>query len=219
MKSCGFLDSRKRSSLVIEMQFPVRSLTCRKAMQLADAFLFEFAGETLQAEPSALDVLGLIEARLPLAGIHVQPEVMAQMGSCHGITIPDGNPGDDIDILLREDVYDDLVSRPGPMSRRARFTTCHEIAHALVHVPQVRRMRSEIGDEAVMARKLPRSQLKPWECQEWQADAIAGCMLAPVRQVRKLMQRGCATGEMASVFNVSRDGAEIQQKRIKEGKY
>lgn len=74
-------------------------------------------------------------------------------------------------ICLREDVYDNLLNH----ELRARFTSLHELAHRILHC------RPNSGIAQCRTNNIPKY------CDpEWQADALAGALLCPAEQIKKL---------------------------------
>lgn len=158
---------------------PVNPLSFKAIEMLANSFLSQFAPDNLiQAMP--LDVLNLIDVKLPEYGIHVSPATREELGYRAGATDPKGDS--EINILVTEEIWDAL-EQTAPMNYFAKTTVCHEIGHALLHVPVIRR---HMLVEGVLAR-VQRKSLKAYEDPEWQAWAFAGCIMMPSVTVNKML--------------------------------
>lgn len=74
-------------------------------------------------------------------------------------------------ITLREDVYEGLIKN----NPRARFTAMHELSHKILHC----------NNRFNLTRC--RSEHIPIYCDpEWQANALAGAMLCPAKDIKNL---------------------------------
>lgn len=85
-----------------------------------------------------------------------------EMGADLGKTYPD-----DRIVQVREDVYDDACRGDG----FARFTMAHELGHVLLH------------RDIPMKRVVQKTEVKPYNSSEWQADTFAGELLMPIPAV------------------------------------
>lgn len=102
-------------------------------------------------------------------------------------------------IILRNDVY--LGACDGEPFHR--FTCAHELGHLLLH------------KEPALKRAQLRSQLKPYECSEWQADCFAGELL-----VCADMATDCSSpNDIAKKFNVSMKAAKYQYRILRKDGY
>ena len=73
-------------------------------------------------------------------------------------------------ITLREDVYNGLINN----EPRARFTAIHELAHKILHCNNYNLARCEKED------------IPAYRDPEWQADALAGAILCPASEIKKM---------------------------------
>ena len=198
------------SSFLDEEVPPVNPLGVAAIEELGRCFLGQLAPEML-VTPQPLNVLGLVDTRLPKFGIHVCPASREEIGNRDGATDPSGDG--EIAILVTEEVWEALESA-APKSHYARTTVCHEIGHAILHVPVLRRRLLLNND--VLART-QRSNLKPYEDPEWQAWAFAGTVLMPSVTLR-MVQAECKllTPEIVSdTFEVSAKMAQSHLRRLK----
>jgi hypothetical protein len=197
------------SSFLDEEVPPVDPLSVASISELGRCFLEQLAPEVL-VSPQALNVLDLVDARLPAFGIHVCPASRQEIGDRDGATDPKGN--DDVTVLVSEDVWDQL-ELSGPRSYYARSTVCHELGHAVIHVPVLRRRLLLTN---VLART-QRSNLRAYNDPEWQAWAFCGAILMPSVTLCMLQeQRGTLDADVVSeTFEVSRQMASNHLKRLR----
>ena len=115
-------------------------------------------------------------------------------------------------ILVSESVWDGLESE-APTSHYARTTVCHEIGHAILHVPLLRR---RLLATDVLART-QRANLRPYQDPEWQAWAFAGAILMPSATLRMLQVNhgGLPTSLVASTYHVSEQMAQSHLRKLK----
>jgi len=123
-----------------EKIIPMPPVSIRQLNAVAQAFLAEYMPAHLE-RPGRLDVLHLIDDILPRLNIHTQPGRVETMGQNEGITLTDGDG--EINILIEEDQYDSLEHEDG-RSHRGRSTALHEVSHAILHVPYIRRLKKFI---------------------------------------------------------------------------
>ena len=88
----------------------------------------------------------------------------------------------------------------------------HELAHAILHVPRIRRIRA-LRLERILLSRMRRAELKPYLDPEWQAFALGGCILAP-REAISLLP-GTALAELARVFGTSESLMWMHLKRLR----
>jgi IrrE N-terminal-like domain len=188
---------------------PVNPLGMAAVVELGRCFLEQLAPEVLAA-PHRLDVLDLVDTRLPKFGIHVCPASREELGDRDGATDPHGSG--EVTILVSEEVWDQL-GQPAPQSHYARSTVCHEIGHAVIHVPVLRR-RLLITD--VLART-QRAKLPAYQDPEWQAWAFSGAILMPSSTLRMLQsgQGGLSLELVSRTYEVSTGMASSHLKRLK----
>lgn len=197
------------SSFLDEEVPPVNPLGVAAIEELGRCFLDHLAPDTLTS-PHPLDVLELVDSRLPQFGIHVCPATREEIGNRDGATDLKGDR--EVSILVAEDVWDAL-ELPPPKSHYARTTVCHEIGHAVLHVPVLRR-RLLLSDALARTQ---RAELRPYEDPEWQAWAFAGAILLPSATLRMLhAQHNRLTPELvSSIFEVSISMAQSHLRRLK----
>lgn len=197
------------SSFLEEEVPPVNPLGVAAIEELGRCFLDQLAPEML-TKPQPLNVLDLVDTRLPKFGIHVCPAAREEIGYRDGATDPRGDG--ETTILVTEEVWEAL-ELAAPKSYYARSTVCHEIGHAILHVPVLRRRLLLSG---VLART-QRANLKPYEDPEWQAWAFAGTILMPSASLRILhAKHKLLTPEVVSdSFEVSTKMAESHLRRLK----
>lgn len=188
---------------------PVNPLGVSAIAELGRCFLEQLAPEVLLA-PQRLDVLDLADTRLPKFGVHVCPASREEIGDRDGATDPHGTG--EVTILVSEDVWDQL-ELSGPRSYYARSTVCHEIGHAVIHVPVLRR-RLLVSE--VLART-KRSNLRAYNDPEWQAWAFSGAILMPSVTLLMLQaQWGRLSPDLVSqTFEVSTQMAANHLRRLK----
>jgi hypothetical protein len=188
---------------------PVAPLSVAAIGELGRCFLEQLAPEVLIL-PQPLDVLDIAENRLQRFGIHVCPASREEIGDRDGATDPQGSG--EITILVSEEVWDALGEN-APRSHYARSTVCHEIGHALIHVPVLRK-RMLLSNVLARAR---RRDLRAYNDPEWQAWAFAGAILMPTTTLSMLQhQHGQLSAELVSqTYAVSWAMAFKHLKRLK----
>lgn len=154
----------------------------------------------LAGEPLNLPLL--VDERLQSLGIDVYPE-----GNKWDLPDPDvaawtETLPDRTRIVVRQDIWDAFVEPP-PRSHFARATLAHELGHALLHSPVIRRRRKANATE-LLARRSTTSMLTI-EQPEWQAWCLAGCLAMPEAAVDRMPVRNEFT--LSSQFAVSVDFA------------
>lgn len=196
------------TSLLDEEVPPVNPLSGAAIEELGRCFLDQMAPETLN-EPVPLNVLTLVDDRLPEFGINVYPASREELGNRDGATDPAGS---EITILVSEDVWGAL-EQPTPTSHYARTTICHEIGHAVLHVPVLRR---RLQLQGVLART-QRAALRPFEDPEWQAWMFAGAILMPSVTLRMLQHEHAKLSAdlVGSIYEVSSPMAHSHLRRLK----
>lgn len=164
---------------------------------LGEAFLRQMAPDTLK-NPGALDVRALVEITLPEVGIHVAPASSEELGDRHGATDPSGQG--EINILLSEELWNDLMYH-GTRERMARSTVIHEVCHALLHVPIVRRRLNSADPERLLLARQTRGSLPAYRDPEWQAWALCGAIMMPVKTMKLVLHR--SPREIATLYGVN----------------
>jgi hypothetical protein len=197
------------SSFLEEEVPPVRPLSVAAIEELGRCFLDQLSPDSL-GSPKPLDVAKLSEVILPQFGIHTIPASAEELGNRAGATDPKGDG--DVNILVNEEVWDDLVEPP-PQCYFARSTVCHEIGHAVLHVPTLRR-HMLVADTL---NRVQRRRLKAYEDPEWQAWMFAGSILMPSSTLRMMMNEAemLSLSEVSEVYDVSEPMANSHLRRLK----
>lgn len=179
--------------------------------------VIEHIGEQTLAElcpaalekPIALDVLELAERVLPRYGINVTPASAVELGDRVGATLSQGQR--EIEILIDSNLWEELKVG-GRIANRARATVLHEVGHAILHVPVIRRrMKSPVGQ--ALNRRIDRNELLPYEDPEWQAWALAGCIAAPRKTIE--MSAARTLDGVARVYGLSPSMVSSHLRRLK----
>lgn len=180
---------------------------------VADQLLALVAPEMLTAA-MPLDVVKLVDVTLPKFGVHFYPASAVELEDREAATDPEGE--NETIVLLNVDLFEDLYIG-GRYAYRARATVAHELGHVILHVPVVRRrLRSPLG--AALLNRVRRDQVKAYEDPEWQAWALAGCLLMPRRALMQLKTNSVAA--VAEHFGVSEAMARSHLRRFKlEGRF
>lgn len=186
----------------------VAPLSKDKIEQVAEAILSEFDPGML-AEPKALDVLSLIDPFLMKKygwSLDVREDLAA---GTLGLADPKEKT-----ISLSQESYERLAKGDG----RSRFSGCHEFGHVALHRAQMRFRMITMTSETEALYRTERSNLKPFEDPEWQADYLAGCLLMPRKAVFTLSKNTSKhelVEKMIRVFQVSKHAAEVRLKKLK----
>lgn len=159
-----------------------------------------------RASGAALPWDELVDRHLPRVGLLFYPASTAELEDREAATDPSGE--DSIHILMQSSLYESLTD-PGPGGNRARATAAHELGHAVLHVPYIRRQRSL---SQVLAR-VTRAQLAPFRDPEWQAWAFAGCLLMPRASLQAM--RGSSLVDVARAHGVSTQFAAAHYARLR----
>jgi hypothetical protein len=197
------------SSFLEEEVPPVNPLGVAAIEELGRCFLEQLAPEMFE-RPQPLNILELVDTRLPSFGIHVAPASREELGDRAGATDPRGDG--EITILVSEEIWKALEST-APKSHYARSTISHEIGHAVLHVPVLRR---RLLVQNVLART-QRSNLRAYEDPEWQAWMFAGAILMPRAAFRMLQdnETGLLVETVSSTFEVSTGMVVSHLRRLK----
>ncbi len=159
----------------------------------------------------AIDLVSLVE-QLPAYGIHVYPASAVELEDRLAATVPIATEKDETHILIQQSLWHELLDG-GRAANRARATLAHELGHAILHVPILRRRMSLPNAETLLNRKMRRDEIPPYRDPEWQAWAFAGNFLAPRAAI-------LASGEntvqaLADRFEVSGSMMRSHLKRLK----
>lgn len=202
------------SNFSTEEVFAMPGVSMAAIEQIGDQLLGVLYPEALEA-PMQVDVLHVVENVLPKHGIHVTPVDPAELKDCEAATDPVGEPGDEIEILVAEPVWEGLLAG-GRSANRARVTIMHEVGHAVLHVPVVRR-RTASPFRDLLLKRVQRGAIKPYRDPEWQAFALAGCVLAPRRTLEPLVLLGHPVSALADTFGVSEKMLNSHLRRLRLG--
>jgi len=188
---------------------PVRPLSTAAIEELGRCVLEQLDPDVLK-KPQPLDVLRLVDDRLPKFGIHVSPASREELGDRAGATDPQGRH--EIEILIGEEYWERL-EEGGPPSYFAKTTVCHELGHGVLHVPVLRR-RLLLTD---CFARVERKAIKAYEDPEWQAWAFAGAILMPSVTLTMLKRRhNLLTAEVvAATYEVSTQMVNSHLKRLR----
>lgn len=108
-------------------------------------------------------------------------------------------------LVLSPDTYDG-AEKGNP---HHRFSVCHEIGHGVLHVRELVRLSRIPHHRAALQRGMATHKI--YEDTEWQADAFAGAMLAPARELAAIERRAPLTVEcIMATFGMSRPAATIR---------
>jgi hypothetical protein len=164
---------------------------------LAEALLSQIAPQCL-TQPTPLPVLEIVEDVLPEYGIHTYAVDDSTLPEEEALTDPFGRDGETV-IRVRDSVYTDLV-QGSRLSYRPRVTVMHEVGHAVMHVPVIRR-RIQHAPLTRLLQRLASADVKPYESSEWQAYAFSGFILMPAAALRQFDSIDVAT--ISEAFQVS----------------
>lgn len=120
-----------------------------------------------------------------------------------------------VEVLASETTYTRLENG----HPRAAYFVAHELGHCLLHTGQlVRLAQMPTNQQAAFHRG--RSDHKPFEDTEWQANAFAGSLLMPANGLAALEQKHgqLSTSLIASCFRVSFEAAGYRLVLFKERK-
>lgn len=162
--------------------------------------------------PRVLDVLDIVENILPYTlGIRTYPASPEELGPREGATDPTSDEG--TDILILNSLWNDLLGG-GRQANRARATIMHEIAHAYLHAPIVRRVLAS-ATKPILPRAR-REEIPVYQDPEWQAWTLAGCMIMPSKTL--LMLDDLSPRNVGEIYGVSESFATAHLRRSKIGK-
>ena len=187
---------------------PVPALSKDAIEEVARSFLTTLVPDFLLS-PQPLDLINMIDSLLPEFGIHVCPASHEEIGDRAGATDPQGDG--EIDILVSETVWDSLEESP-PTCYFARTTVSHEIGHAVLHVPVLRRRL--LLEDAL--NRTQRANLPAYLDPEWQAWMFAGSILMPRFTLNMLAPNGrLSITQVSQVYEISVQMVRSHLKRIK----
>lgn len=196
------------SKKIVEAVIRMPPISMRTIESIGGEVLGALCPEALRS-PTSIDMTEWVDRALPFNGIYVTPVHESELPDSEAETLPDGTGP--IDILVRQSHWHDLFTG-GRMAFMPRATVAHELAHAVLHVPVIRRRRDNPERQHLLQRVL-NSNIKVYENPEWQAWALAGCILAP-RTAIELMPYAGVT-ELADVFEVSASMMMSHLRRLK----
>jgi len=176
--------------------------------QLGEQTLTVLAPEVLTT-PGPVDFLRLVDRDLQKFGIFVYPVHADRLQDRLAYTDAAGTG--DINILLSFDLWNDL-EQGGRRANRARATVAHELSHAILHVPVLRRRAAHPHAELLLSRRTRRSEIQAFEDPEWQAWALAGCILAPRKTLDLIASPSIE--QAAIIYGISEGMLRSHLKRI-----
>lgn len=155
-----------------------------------------FFRDAFRVTSPRLDVIDILEFKLPAIGLHWDIREAGDLGQDHALTFPDRGT-----IFIREDVYNGACNEVG----RDRFTICHEIGHLFLH-----------NGVSSFARSAGPTIHKHYEDSEWQADTFSAEFLMPAELVVSLCR---CIDDICRIFGVSEHSAQIRAATLRdEGK-
>jgi len=205
------------SDLFNERVVPVPPRSTNSIVEEAEEVLKEIAPKRLKS-PGPLNVVKHLEYSIPSElDIHVQPVEASEIPGDEARTVTRGEPGDPVDVLIREDVWGDLL-KGGSDANRPKVTAIHEVGHAKIHVNFIRENRADASarDDSVIFSRKARRDLKAYRDPEWQSYTFAGALLAPVSAIEQVLddRPNCTVGQLARVFRISNDMMRSHLKRL-----
>jgi hypothetical protein len=147
--------------------------------------------------PTYLDLSRWVDFELPKLGIHFYPVEDVQMPTEYARTLPAGDVGDPIEVLIRRSEWDALHAG-GRGAHHARGTVVHELGHAFQHVESVRQRRAQ---GLALPRHVSASTVKAYEDPEWQAWCFGTCIIAPRTTI--LMGATRSATALADIYGTS----------------
>lgn len=155
----------------------------------------------------ALDFFDNKLGDLKLSGPHGLVDVVEHIGHCsqEGLTRWDAEH-DRLEVVLSQETHDSLRDD----GVRARFTTCHEFGHAVLHTGELIKLA---GMPLVSKAALHRQREYPkYFDSEWQANAFGAALLMPASGVRVLAAKhGYLSDDLiADHFHVSLEAAKYR---------
>lgn len=175
--------------------------------RLGELVLQQLCPEAL-TQATRIDLVQWVDVTLQQLGIHVYPASSMELQDNEAVTIPDGVDRDPINILLTPEDYHNLDD-----DNRARATAIHELSHAILHVPLIRRRVAALppGQPNQLPR-VRRSSIKAYRDPEWQAWMLGGCILMPRTTIKMLDDQSPAN--VATVYGVSASFAATHLRRL-----
>lgn len=142
----------------------------------------------------AFPIILFMENVLPLVYPDASVEIVpaGSMGDKYGETFPAEHF-----IRLPEDIYEAAAAGDG----FSRMTVAHEVSHLLWH---------EKAPVSLARRRATRS-VPAYRTSEWQANALAGALLMPTRQIVTMEPR-----EVRERYQVSQTAAVVQTRKARE---
>jgi hypothetical protein len=162
-------------------------------------------------KPTRVDLAAVVDGALERFGVFFAPAFSDRLEDRAAITIADGDEKSDIDILISHELWS-AIRAAGREANMARATVAHELAHAILHVPSLRKSMNRLPEKSGLSR-MRRGDLKPFEDPEWQAWALAGCILMPRTTLETLA--GHSLQFVADTYGVSVAMLRSHLKRLK----
>jgi len=161
------------TDLLAELVPTMPPISMAAIVSIAEEVLQMIAPDAL-AHATSLDVAELIDKRLQAVGIFVYPASWEELGDRLGATFPDGTG---TTILLSEETWQHAFGS-GRRANQARATFAHEFSHAIIHAPILRTRLKDPRLRVLALSRVRRDQVEAFRDPEWQAWALAGCLLA-----------------------------------------
>jgi hypothetical protein len=192
-----------------EEVFPMPPTSMATLEGIGEALLEELCPEML-VKPGPLDAVKLLRDVLPSRGIFIHSASETRLGDRAAATMPLGEK--EVQILLAGRLYDQLLDG-GRQAYFARSTFTHELSHAVVHMPVVRRRKRAADMFGMAMSRVARKDLEAFVDPEWQAFALGGCLLMPRSMIIKLDDRSAEN--ISVIFDVSVAMAQSHLRRLK----
>jgi hypothetical protein len=184
-------------------------ISMRAIERIGVSILETLCPEALE-RPTRLDVQRLVEHELPRYEIHVYPVAQSELPNEEAVTYPQEATGEVV-VAIREEIFNELLAG-GRRAHRARATLMHELGHAVLHARILRERLDHPAAIQLLAR-VPSERIKPYCNSEWQAWALAGCVLMPRRTLEML--RSLSPVYVGQIYGVSEAFALAHLKRLK----
>lgn len=198
-----------------EEVIPMPAISMQAIENLGEALLDELCPEALEA-PTPIPLDRWIDYDLPKRSIFISPAQDNDLPGAEGLTDPESEDGVSIEITIRRSDWESLFAG-GRRAHRPRATVAHEIAHAIMHVPTIRR-RTKLKHGSFLLQRVARGKLVAYCDPEWQAWALAGCILAPrvgIIHLQAELGRDALPRDLGRAFQISEGFAEAHMRRLR----
>ncbi|MEM7211068.1 MAG: ImmA/IrrE family metallo-endopeptidase [Pseudomonadota bacterium] len=188
-------------------------LSTRVLVRLGENIVEQVCPGVLSA-PMPFPVLDVFERVLPQFGIHTYPVCDAELPDEEAVTDHEGPEGSEITIRIREEFLDYLAAG-GRRAHRARATLPHELGHAILHVPVMRRRLKHPVKARGLLQRHRVGDIPAYEQSEWQAWMLGGSILMPISTLLRLDP--LTDFAVADAFQVSLGLARAHLGRLERG--